>query len=137
MREIAAAIKTDLETITAIRQVFAPYELPDTPNALPAAIIMPGITDYNHDFTRQIAPSTSFRIIILLAQQSKPSAASVLVDLIEGDSSVFAVLEADPTLGDTCTGFELQRNKGLGVIPWGGIVYLSTEFEMVAYGIQD
>jgi hypothetical protein len=137
MRSIAAAIKTNLETIDAIRQVFAPYELPDTPNALPAALILPGITDYNHDYIRQAAPSTSFRIIILLAQQSKPSAASVLVDLIDGDNSIFTALEADPTLAGTCSGFEFQQNKGLGVIPWGGTVYLSTEFEMVAYGIHD
>jgi len=70
-----------------------------------------------------------------MTKQDSPSAFNKIYDYIEptGTSSVLAKIEADLTLGGTCDTCRVIRNSGMGATNWGGITYLSTEFEIAIY----
>lgn len=129
---IGTGLKGILDDISGLR-VFAPNELPDTINEFPAAVIVPGEVRYHADFAGDY--DFSFRVIILLTSQDKPTAFDKILPYIEasGASSVLAKIDADPTLGGTCDTCQVTRNTGVGVTSWGGVMYLSTEFEVAIW----
>lgn len=133
---IGTGIKTRLQTISALRKVYAPNELPDSVNAFPSAIIMPGVMDYDQTFGGMYV--TRFRIIVLMSKQDTPSALNRLMNYIEptGTNSIKAAIYGDCTLGGNADDCELQTNSGYGVMTFGGITYLSTEFELIVYARQ-
>ena len=128
------AVGTGLKAVLSISglHVYAPNELPDTPT-IPAAIILPGETIYDATFDNSY--DFKVRLILLLAKQDMPSAAGRILDYIEptGDLSVLAKLKADKTLNSTCDSSQVIRNLGVGSTVWGGITYLSTEFEIAIW----
>jgi hypothetical protein len=128
---IGSGLKTILAGIEGLR-VYSPSEIPDSPD-LPCALILPGETDYNSDFSANY--DINFRILILVTKQDSPSAFNKIYDYIEptGDSSVLAKVQADRTLGATCDSCKVSKNLGIGSANWGGITYLSTEFEIQIY----
>jgi hypothetical protein len=125
---IGDGIKTNLSTISGLR-VYAPKELEDSLE-LPCALILLGINDYATTFDG--AYDCTFRIIICVTKQDSPSAFNDILDYIEptGSDSIFAAIDADNTLDSSCSASKLARNLGIGSTVWGGIVYLSTEFEL-------
>lgn len=129
------AIGTGLKTTLSISglRVFAPNELPDSVNQLPAALILPGETNYGTSFGADY--NYSLRILILVAKQDSPSAFNKILDYIEptGSSSVLAKVKADRTLDGSCEDCKVLRNLGVGATVWGGITYLSTEFEVAIW----
>ncbi len=133
---IGTGIKTRLQTISALRKVYAPNELPDSVNAFPSALIMPALIDYDQSFGGLYV--STFRIIVLMSKQDTPSALNKLMDYIEptGTNSIKAAIYGDCTLNSTADDCELQRNLGFGVMTFGGITYLSTEFELIVYAKQ-
>jgi len=128
---IGDGIKVNLNTIALLR-VYAPKELPDTLE-LPCALILPGesiyATAYDH------SADLTFRIVICVAKQDTPSAFNDILDYIEvvGAKSIFAAIHADLTLNASCDTCKLLRNLGVGSTVWGGIGYLSTEFELAVW----
>ncbi len=132
LETIGSGIKTRLETITGLK-VFAPNELPDSINQFPAALILPGTTEYHAMFSGDA--NYVFRIIILFTKQDQPSALNKLLDYIEltGTYSVKAAIDADRTLNASADDCKLTRNLGIGVTSWGGYNYLSTEFTLEAW----
>lgn len=129
---IGTGIKTNLETITALR-VFAPNELPDTIPELPCAIIMPPTIDYDVTFTD--SNDYMFRIILLFSKQDSPSALNRLADYTEptGTYSIVAAIDADNTLDSSADDSRIINNTGAGVTIWGGHPFLSTEFDLLVY----
>lgn len=130
---IGTGLKTLLETISDIKSVFAPNELPESINELPSALIIPGETEYDKTFGGAI--DCHFRIIILLAKQDQPTALNRMLDYANptGTDSVRAAINADNTLDGSCDSSQLISNSGAGFTVWGGHLYLSTEFELIAY----
>ncbi|MBA7602019.1 hypothetical protein ES703_09104 [subsurface metagenome] len=133
---IGTGIKTRLQTISALRKVYAPNELRDSINSFPSAIIMPAPTDYDQSFDGLF--KTLWRIIVLISKQDTPSALNKLIDYMEptGTNSIKAAIYGDCTLNGTADDCELQRNLGFGFMAFGGINYLSTEFELIVYARQ-
>ncbi len=129
LETIGLGIKARLETITGLK-VFAPSELPDSINQFPAALILPGETNYNSTFSGDA--DYRFRVIMLITKQDSPSALGKLLDYIEltGTYSVKAAIEADSTLAGAADDLRVSRNLGIGVTVWGGYTYLSTEFSV-------
>jgi hypothetical protein len=129
---IGTGLKGIIDDITGLR-VYAPNELPDSVNDLPAAVIVLGETEYDADFSGNY--DFSLRVIVLLTKQDSPSAFNRIIAYIEptGASSILAKINADPTLGGTCDSSKVIRNKGAGATNWGGIMYLSTEFEVAVW----
>ena len=125
---IGDGIKTRLVTIVGLR-VYAPKELPNKVE-LPCALILLGPSDYATTYDPDY--DCVFRIVLCLAKQDTPSAFNDILNYIEpaGAQSVFAAIDADKTLAASCSSCKLARNMGVGSTPWGGIVYLSTEFEL-------
>ena len=129
---VGTGIKTNLATITALR-VFAPNELPDTIPELPCAIIMPPTIDYDVTFTD--SNDYMFRIILLFSRQDSPSALNRRADYTEptGTYSIVAAIDADNTLDSSADDSRIINNTGAGVTVWGGIPFLSTEFDLLVY----
>ena len=125
---IGDGIKTNLNTIAGLR-VYAPKELPDSLE-LPCALILPGVSEYATAY--DLGYDLIYRIVICIAKQDTPSAFNSILDYIEaaGAKSIFAAIDADLTLNGSCDTCKLFRNHGVGSIIWGGIGYLSTEFEL-------
>lgn len=132
IESIGTALKGVIDDIPGLR-VFAPNELPDSVNDLPCVLILLGQTSYDADFSGNY--DFIFRIILLLAKQDAPSAFNKIMNYIEpaGDNSVLAKIQADLTLGGACDSCRVARNLGIGSTNWGGITYLSTEFEIEVY----
>ena len=131
------AIGDGLKTTISISglKVYALKELPDkvTP---PVAIIVLGETVYHDTFgSSPYNADITLRVIILLGKADLPSAANRMLDYIEpgGSSSIAKEVETDPTLNSSCQAAIVTRNLGLGVTNWGGMDYLSTEFEIAVW----
>ena len=136
VESIGNGIKTRLQTISALKAVYAPNELRDTYNSFPCAIIMPGETNFDQSFDG--AYTSRWRIIVLISKQDTPSALNKLMNYMEptGTNSIKAALYADRTLNSSADDCELDRNLGYGTMIFGGITYLSTEFDLVVYAGQ-
>ena len=129
---IGVGLKTNIDTISGLR-VYAPNELPDTLNELPTCLILPGEAEYHADFDNDF--DYMLRAVIVIAKQDSPSAFNKILDYIEatGSSSVKAAVEADRTLDGSAADVRVNRNLGIGALVWGGITYLSTEFEIAIW----
>ncbi len=123
-----------LATITSLKQVFAPNELPDTINSLPCALILQQGTEY--DQTAGGSWDTIFRVIILVIKNDTPSAMDKIIPYTEatGTDSVRAAINADRTLGGAASSCQVRNNSGMGMVTWGGHNYLGTEYEIIVYG---
>jgi len=130
---MGTGLKTRLETISDIKRVFAPNELPDSVNEFPVALILMGTTDYDRDFSGSY--NIAFRVLILLTKQDQPSALNRIIDYVEptGDDSIRAAINGDNTLGGAASDCQLTKNLGMGSTMWGGHGYLSTEFEVIVW----
>ena len=136
VESIGSGIKTRLATINALKAVYAPNELRDTYNSFPCVIIMPGETNFDQSFDG--AYTSRWRIIVLISKQDTPSALNKLMNYMEptGTNSIKAALYGDRTLNSSADDCELDRNLGYGTMIFGGITYLSTEFDLVVYAGQ-
>ena len=130
-KDIGHGIKSALNNISSLR-VFSPDELPGSVVA-PAALIMLEEVSYRAEFGDKC--DCKFKITILISEASRPACLDRLVAFIEteGENSVPAALEEDPTFGGTCSASILRRNTGFGVTEWASISYLSTDFELDVY----
>ena len=128
MLEISDGLETRLKQIQGLR-VFATDELPDSVNQFPAALIMPGETEYVTTFSSDDA-DYNFRVILLFSKADQPSAISKMLPYIgvSGSKSIVEVIHADVTLDSNADTCKVTRNLGIGSLMWGGQVYLSTEF---------
>lgn len=126
---IGEGIKTRLITISDLR-VFAPNEIPEAINELPAAIILPGVTEYK---TAMDGDSDyNFVITLIITKQDQPSGLDRILPYMEssGDSSIVAAIYADRTLNSSADTCRVPRNNGIIPIQWGGITYLGTTFDV-------
>ncbi|OGO01398.1 MAG: hypothetical protein A2Y59_06700 [Chloroflexi bacterium RBG_13_52_14] len=125
--DIGDGLKTRLQTIPGLR-VYALKELPDSINAFPSAVILPGETAYTTTFAADA--DYNLRVILLFSKQDTPSAISKMLPYLDvsGKYSVVAAIQEDKTLdgkADTC---KVTANRGISSLNWGGISYLATEF---------
>lgn len=127
MKEITNGIAERLRQIKGLR-VFSTEEIPDSINQFPAAIVMPGITEYSTTFSEDA--DYNFRIILFFSKADSPSAIKDMLPYIRatGDKSIAAAMEADVTLDGSAETSRIARNLGIGSTQWGGGIYLSTEF---------
>ena len=129
LETISQGIATRLSTITGLK-VYSTDALPNTISQFPAAIILPGTTEYNAMFSGDA--NYVFRVIVLISKQDTPSALAKLLDYIElsGVYSIKGAIEGDSTLNGSADDSRVSRNLGLGATLWGGQSYLSTEFDI-------
>ena len=132
MELIGAGLKTVLATAITDLQFYEPSELPDTVNP-PCGVILPGETVYDTDFAAD--GDYILRLVILVGRADLPSAISKILDYIDpsGTGTVVAAVKADKTLSASCDTSKVLRNLGVGFTTWGGINYLSTEFQIAVW----
>ena len=128
---IGSGIKVLLGGIAGLR-VYAPNEIPDTLE-LPCALILAGESLYATAY--DLSFDLTYRIVVCISKQDTPSAFNKILDYIDttGAKSIWLKLDADRTLNATAHTSKLIRNLGIGSTVWGGIVYLSTEFELAVW----
>lgn len=133
MEAAGNGLKTRLETIPGLR-VYAPNELPKKINEVPAAIILPGATEYDQTFGNA-TQTVIFRVLIILTNQDQPEALAKIYDYADstGNSSVYAAVDGDTTLDGNADDSRVTDNSGAGAITWGGHEYLGTEFTVEVY----
>ncbi len=131
---IGTGIKTTiLATIATGLRVYASNEIPDTPGELPCIMVLPGPSTYAT--TYEPAFDLTMRLVLLMSKQDSPSAFNKMLDYIDttGVRSIWLALTADNTLNASASASKLLNNTGTGFILWGGITYLSTEFELAVW----
>ena len=126
--DIGQGIKTNLETISDLRRVYAPDETPDSVNEFPAAAIRHTGTDYQQ--TMGGAATHEFTVTVFVTNQDSPSAFTRLLPFLEpsGDSSIVAALQADTTFDGSADDMTVVSNTGQSIISWAGLQYLGTDF---------
>lgn len=133
MVDCGNGLATRLKTIQRIKRAFGPGEIPDSIPECPCAIVLPGESQYDRTFSGKV--DITFRILILINNQDKPSALSEVVRFAEpeGKDSVRAAVNKDTTLGGAADDCQVRRCAGAGATVWAGTSYLSTEFEVIVY----
>ena len=134
LKAVGAGLAVILENISGLR-VYAPAELPSSLNEFPCAVILHSGTTYNVAMgSGDATQEHRFRVKLAVTSQDLPSALSNLLDYLDntGASSVRAKINADQTLNASCDTAWVEGNTGQGGFMWGGIMYLGTEFEVVA-----
>jgi len=128
LEAMGSGLKTRIATITDIKHVYAPNELPNAINEFPTAIILPGETTYHILFGG--AQDYKFRVIILLAKTTNQTALARMLNYLDptGSDSVYAAVDGDTTLGGAASWAVVDSNSGVGWTQWGERAYLSTEF---------
>ena len=128
MKDIGQGIKTRLHTIHDLK-VYAIDELPDSVNQFPAALIMPGETEYTTTFDPHDA-DYNFRVILLFSKADQPSAINRMLPYlaVSGERSIVEAIHEEDTLDGSADSSKVTRNLGIGSLIWGNTTYLSTEF---------
>jgi len=131
---IGSGIKTRIATITSIQRVYAPNELPEAINEFPCAVVMHTGTEYGVTMGGA-TDQHDFSIKIFVTNQDQPSAFNRILDFLTrtGSDSVVAAIRADATLNGSASDVTVLTNAGQGVITWGGVQYLGTEFTLEVY----
>lgn len=134
LKDVGQGLKARLKTIRTINRVFAPDEIPDGIPELPCALIYIGNIEYDKTFDGKM--DIIFRIVVLIANQDKPSALNIVVPWADesGKDSVRAAIYADDTLDGSVDDLRMVSCLGQGTQIHGGVPYLSTEFEVFVYG---
>ena len=130
---IGTGIKTNLGGVTSLKRIYACNELPETVNEFPAAVIQHVGTDYYQTMGLDSSHSKhAFKVKVFLTNQDQPSAFNKLLDFLAktGDDSIVQKLMADSTLNGSASDITVVSNTGQSIIPWGGVDYLGTEFDL-------
>jgi hypothetical protein len=129
IEEAGTGIKEQIDDIATLKQVFAPNELSKSPNVFPCALIIPDEIAYAQAFDGDLL--IRYRILVLCAPLDSKVGMDTLLPLMEraGDNSVYAKINADPTLGGRGYAAKVISCSGVGTTSWGASdSYLSTEF---------
>jgi hypothetical protein len=133
IEEAGTGLKELIDDITILKQVFAPNELSMSPNVFPCALIIPGPVNYLEAFNSKA--STTFRILVLHCPIDSKVGMDTILPLREksGDSSIFAKVNTDPTLGGHAETSVVRSCSEIKTEDWGTGNYLSTEFEVAVW----
>jgi len=130
---IGTGIKTNLGGVTSLKRIYACNELPETVNEFPAAVIQHVGTDYYQTMGLDSSHDKhDFKVKVFLTNQDQPSAFNKLLDFLTktGDDSIVQKIMADRTLNRAASDVTVVSNTGQSIIPWGGVDYLGTEFDL-------
>ncbi|MCK9437068.1 MAG: hypothetical protein M0Q12_07680 [Synergistaceae bacterium] len=120
---------TRLETISTLKgRSYAPNALPGSVNSTPAALVIPGLIEY--DLTFGGAVRCNFRVVLLFARTDQVIQYDKMLPYLEttGDYSVYAAIFGDDTLGGAADFSIIKSNTGLGFTEWGGMTFCSSEW---------
>jgi len=133
---IGTGIKTNLGNVTGLKRTYAPNEIPETINEFPCAVILHIGTDYGITMGGDSSHDRhTFKVKVFVTDQDQPSALNLLMNFLArtGSDSVVQKIRADTTLAGSASTVTVMSNAGQGVITWGGIQYLGTEFDLEVY----
>ena len=131
IEDAGTGIKELIDDITALKQVFAPNELPLMVNLFPCALVIPGAVNYLE--TIGGGSSVTFRILVLLAPIDSKVGMDTVLPFIEksGTNSIPAKIKTDPTLGGRGYAAIVRSCSGITQTNWGTGNYLTAEFEVL------
>ena len=119
-------VKSILLGVTGLKRVFGIDELPDSIPETPSAVILVGPIDY--DLSLASGSEFIFRVIVFASKLDNPSSLSRLLPMMEETgNSIPSLLRINNSVKEV-------SNLGMGATVWGGIPYLSTEFQVKILG---
>ena len=133
VESIGSGIKTNLGNVTGLKRIYASNELPEVVNEFPAAVIQHVGTEYYQTMGRDSSHDKhECKVKVFLTNQDQPSAFNKLLDFLTktGSDSIVQKLMADSTLNGSASDITVVSNTGQSIIPWGGVDYLGTEFDL-------
>ena len=133
VESIGSGIKTNLGNVTGLKRIYASNELPEVVNEFPAAVIQHVGTEYYQTMGWDSSHDKhQFKVKVFLTNQDQPSAFNKLLDFLAktGTDSIVQKLMADSTLNGSASDITVVSNTGQSIIPWGGVDYLGTEFDL-------
>lgn len=120
------ALKTQLETISGLRC----HDTVPSDVMVPAAVVVPADPFASYDVAMGGVHDLLFTVALVVSKAWDRTAQDALDSYIDstGAKSVFAALEADPTLGGVVADATLRTAGNYGLITWGERQYLGCEF---------
>jgi hypothetical protein len=131
--QIRAALAAQLNTIAGLRAV-ASRNAQISP---PAAVVMPVTgTFVRYSTTFDGECDLTLRAILLVAEGDSTSGQDLMDAYLAttGPQSVYAAVQADPTLGGVVSWAAVTEATGYGLMNWAGIDYLACHF-IITVGI--
>lgn len=128
LSSVRDALQTRLETIANLRG----YDtIPGDPR-LPAAIVSPGDPYVSYDLTFGGGTTINFIVRLVVSRASEKRAQDKLDVLVSdgGAGSVYAAIEASPTLGGTVDSTRIIRARNFGTAAYGGVDYLVIDLDI-------
>ena len=124
---IRQALATRLGSISGLRVVASRNAVVNPPSA----VVMPGpgtFLRYSVTFDGQADPV--LRVLLLVSEADSASGQDNLDPYLAttGPSSVWAAVQADPTLGGVVSGAAVMEASAYGLMNWNGVDYLSCQF---------
>lgn len=127
LAQLRAGLATRLETIASLKGV---YEESPGQVETPAAVIRMGspaisygtsLASGSHDYT--------FSVLLLVSVAQGAAASDVLDPYLDpsGTDSVYAAVDAAPTLGGVCSAAVVTTVQQAGLVTWGEAAYLGAE----------
>lgn len=125
LSEVREALQTTLEAIDGLTVYARP---PGTVNP-PAAIVSPADGQFLTYLTSQTSHDLDMLIAVLVQLGTRESATTNLDEYLEdaGGKSVFAAVQADPTLGGVVDSAAVTGAQNYGVITYNGVDYQGVE----------
>jgi hypothetical protein len=127
-KTIYEAVKTAIEASLSIRVYAA---VPDSPNQLPAAVLIPATYDPIITFGGTQAQYT-MTILIYTGSANSQDAWRKAMDYLDNEDarSLDSAIEADPTLGGNVTRAFIRSGNSMTREAFGGGDYVVTEFTL-------
>ena len=137
--DIGSALATQLKTLTegndGLKNVYSWHELPATLNEFPVGLLLPGVIQYDQDFTHHDT-YPEVRFIICVERTDMANGVARLMQFMgrDNENSVTACLDANHRLTidgtDYCDEAHCEQCLGIGNTEWGTGNYLSAEFRI-------
>jgi hypothetical protein len=128
---IRAGLKTRLATSSTFIQVSA--TVPDTVSP-PAAIVQPGspVAEYHQAFGNGLERFI-FNVLILAQRFDEEANQTLLDGFLSGSGAIRALIEADVTLGGTCSTCQVVSANSYGLVDINDTPFLGCEYSVEVY----
>jgi hypothetical protein len=98
---------------------------------VPAAVVLPAPgTVVSYKETMDGSADLYLRVVVLVGEGDSSSGQDLMDPYLSttGGQSIYAAVQADPTLGGVVSYADVWEASGYGMIPWGGVDYLGCSF---------
>jgi len=129
LASVRAGITTALQNVDNLRI----YEWIPSTIQPPAAVVSLGTGQYDADNTEGML--VNYGVLVMLTRADDQNSQQRLDEFLgQGNDSIYQVIDADPTLSDSCDSCRVTSWNNPGTFTIGGIEYLGVEVNLEVLG---